>query len=178
MRLRYQMTGASFLETKGDVVVKKSKVWLAVAGIVLKGADALVVKKTYSGLRGKWSFPAGFVKPGETIDQAVVREVLEETGVTAEVRQVVAIRSGVIRDEISDNMIVFVMNFVSGEPRPQEGEISETAFLPVAELITHPLATGYMRIILPQIPQLSSYLVGREYQIDPVFEYTSYRIFT
>ena len=41
----------------------------------------LVVMKRYGGLHAKWSFPAGFVSRDETIDQAILREVKEETGV-------------------------------------------------------------------------------------------------
>jgi len=158
--------------------VRQEKVWLGACGIVLRGDEALVVKKTYGGLKDKWSFPAGFVEPGETVDQAAVREVLEETGVTATVRQVAAIRSGVIRGEISDNMVVFVMDYVSGEPRPQEGEISEAVFLPIARLIEDPLSSTYLKIILPQVPKMARALIGRDYEIDPVFHYTTYKIFS
>lgn len=157
--------------------MKESKVWLAAAGIVIKGDEALVVKKTYGGLKGKWSFPAGFVEPGETVDQAAIREVMEETGVQASIRQVVAIRTGVIRDEISDNMVVFAMDYVGGEPIPQPGEIEVATFLPIEQLIVDPLSTEYMRIILPHIPDLRNALLGGEHQPDPVFGYTSYKIF-
>ncbi len=159
--------------------MKESKVWLAAAGIVLKGDEALVVKKTYGGLKGKWSFPAGFVEPGETVDQAAVREVWEETQVEATIRQVIAVRTGVIRDEISDNMVVFVMDYVSGEPVARPGEIEVAQFLPVQQLITDPLSTEYMRIILPHIPKYPiNALIGGEYQPNPVFGYTSYKIFS
>lgn len=157
--------------------MRDSKVWLGAAGIVLRDNTALVVKKTYGGLKGKWSFPAGFVEAGETIDQAAEREVLEETGITAKVRQVAAIRSGVIKGEISDNMVVFVMDYISGEPVPQEGEIETAAFVPIHELIADPLSSDYMRIILPQVPGMELYLTAQEYQIDPVFQYTTYKIF-
>ncbi|WP_139490790.1 NUDIX domain-containing protein [Brevibacillus dissolubilis] len=157
---------------------KRSKVWLGAAGIVVRGDEVLVVKKAYGGLKGKWSFPAGFVDPGETVDNAAVREVLEETGITAKVRQAVAIRSGVIRGEISDNMVVFVMDYVSGEPVPREGEIETAVFMPIREMMEDPLGTEYMRIILPLVPDLPSYLTAKEYQINPVFQYTEYKIFT
>lgn len=158
--------------------MKRSNVWLGAAGIVIKEGKALVVKKSYGGLQGKWSFPAGFVEPGETVDQAAVREVLEETGITASVRQVAGIRTGVIKGEISDNMVIFLMDYIDGEPKPQPGEIDVATFLPVEELIHDPLSSEYLRIILPDLPtDLSNALLGREYQIDPVFGYTTYKVF-
>ncbi len=158
--------------------MRESKVWLGAAGIVVKDDQVLVVKKSYGGLKGKWSFPAGFVEPGETVDEAAVREVREETGVQAVIRQVAAVRSGVIDREISDNMVVFLMDYVAGEPCPQSGEIEEARFLPIDRLIGDPLGTQYMRVILPTIRQLPPVLTGRSYPIDPVFRYTTYKIFS
>lgn len=151
--------------------------WLGACGIVIRGEEALVVKKAYSGLKGQWSFPAGFVQQGETVDEAAVREVAEETGVAAVVRQVAAIRSGVIRDTISDNMVVFWMEYVSGEPRPQEGEIAEARFMPIRELMADPLSSTYLKIILPSYAERERGMAGKTYDIDPVFQYTDYKIF-
>ncbi|HBZ81309.1 MULTISPECIES: NUDIX domain-containing protein [Brevibacillus] len=157
--------------------MREGKVWLGACGIVIRGEEALVVKKAYSGLKGQWSFPAGFVQQGETVDEAAVREVLEETGIEAAVRQVAGIRSGVIRGSISDNMVVFWMDYVSGEPRPQEGEIVEARFLPIPELMEDPLSSTYLKIILPDYTKREKGMEGQSYEIDPVFQYTSYKIF-
>ncbi|QQE75313.1 NUDIX domain-containing protein [Brevibacillus composti] len=158
--------------------MKRSNVWLGACGIVIRGEEALVVKKAYGGLKGQWSFPAGFVEPGETVDAAAVREVQEETGVQAVVRQLAAVRSGVIRETISDNMVVFWMDYLSGEPRPQEGEIETAAFLPIEQLIQDPLSSTYLKIILPQYREREQGLIGRDYPIDPVFQYTAYKVFS
>jgi 8-oxo-dGTP diphosphatase len=93
---------------------KRGHVWLAAAGIVLNDAgDWLVVKKKYGGLQGQWSLPAGFVQRGETADEAVIREVEEETGIQAEVIGLIGLRTGVIDDEISDNMMIFLLKALS-----------------------------------------------------------------
>lgn len=157
--------------------MREGNVWLGACGIVIRGEEALVVKKAYSGLKGQWSFPAGFVQQGETVDQAAEREVLEETGVVSVTRHVAGIRSGVIRGTISDNMVVFWMDYVSGEPRPQEGEITETLFMPISQLLTDPLSSTYLKLILPAYAARGKGMTGQSYEIDPVFQYTDYKVF-
>ncbi|MGM0875486.1 MAG: NUDIX domain-containing protein [Bacillota bacterium] len=118
---------------------KRGNVWLAVSGIVRnENNDWLVVKKKYGGLKGKWSFPAGFVEQGETIDEAVVREVQEETGIVGRVEGVIGIRSGVIKDVISDNMIIFTLNAESDSIIVQIDELEEAAFIHPKTLLHDP----------------------------------------
>lgn len=45
----------------------------------------LLVRRANDPGRGRWSLPGGRVEPGETDEQAVTREVLEETGITVTV---------------------------------------------------------------------------------------------
>jgi mutator protein MutT len=119
--------------------LKRGNVWLAVSGIVRNECNEwLVVKKKYGGLKGQWSFPAGFVEQGETIDEAVVREVQEETGITGKVEGVIGIRSGVIKDVISDNMIIFTLTAETETITVQMDELEEAAFIHPQTLIHHP----------------------------------------
>lgn len=124
---------------KGGSILTQSKrgnVWLAVSGIVANNeGEWLVVKKKYGGLKGKWSFPAGFVNEGETIDEAVLREIKEETGISASIDGVVGIRSGVIREVISDNMVIFSLLAESNEIQVQEEELEEAAFIHPKKLV-------------------------------------------
>lgn len=50
-------------------------------GVVLMGSQA-VLRRT---ARGEYLFPKGHLEPGETLEQAAVREVAEETGLEAEI---------------------------------------------------------------------------------------------
>ncbi|MGA9289864.1 MAG: NUDIX hydrolase, partial [Anaerobacillus sp.] len=114
---------------------KRGKVWLAAAGIVESDGKYLVVMKKYGGLKGQWSFPAGFVDAGETMDEAAKREVLEETGVVAEITGIAGIRSGVIDHDISDNLVVFHMRMIKETTMCDTNEISESKFLSKEELL-------------------------------------------
>lgn len=53
---------------------------VAVGGIVVHDGALLLVRRGRAPGRGQWSVPGGRVRPGETLHEAVVREVAEETG--------------------------------------------------------------------------------------------------
>lgn len=96
---------------------------LAVACIIpLDGGILLGRRATAPGL-GKWSFPSGYVNLGETLESAAEREVLEETGLQVQVRQLVSVYSE------TDNPVVLVVyeaRVISGNPEPG-AEMSEVA---------------------------------------------------
>lgn len=55
------------------------------AVVVVDGNRVLLVKRGQAPLKGEWSLPGGVVELGETLQAAVFREVLEETGLEVEV---------------------------------------------------------------------------------------------
>lgn len=58
----------------------------SVLGVVVHGANVLLVRRINPPDAGKWGFPGGWIDPGETMAQAAVRELFEETQVRAEAR--------------------------------------------------------------------------------------------
>jgi mutator protein MutT len=56
------------------------------AVIVRSDANVLLVRRGRPPLAGSWSLPGGRVEAGETLEQAVVREVLEETALRVRAR--------------------------------------------------------------------------------------------
>ncbi len=55
---------------------------LGVSAVLFRGDRVLMVERGGVPLQGQWSLPGGGVETGETLDAAVRREVLEETGLT------------------------------------------------------------------------------------------------
>jgi len=157
---------------------KRGKVWLAVAGLV-KSPDGqwLVVKKRYGGLKGQWSLPAGFVDIGETADEAVLREVKEETGISCRVKGLLGLRSGVIKEEISDNLLVFLLEPIDNLIiKHQENELFEARFIAPedlqndedASILLHYLIRQSQNMVIPGVDDLDP---GKQ------FHYTAYKIF-
>ncbi len=56
---------------------------VAVGAIALDGERILIVRRGHGPAAGEWSVPGGRVRWGETLAEAVVREVKEETGLEA-----------------------------------------------------------------------------------------------
>ncbi len=47
----------------------------------VEGVTVLLIKRKYEPFKGQWAIPGGFVKEKESLESAVERELLEETGV-------------------------------------------------------------------------------------------------
>jgi len=158
---------------------KRGKVWLGASAIVMNSnGEWLVVKKTYSGLKGMWSLPAGFVEGNETADQAAIREVKEETGLECKLEGMVGFRTGILHGDISDNMAIFLLRPEREDQLliPQEKEISEVAWKTPFELKDDPNVSVMIHEIAERA--IESGLLEME-QMNPGdwFGYTSYKLF-
>jgi ADP-ribose pyrophosphatase len=57
---------------------------VAVGAVVIRDNSVLLIRRANPPMAGLWSIPGGRVKPGETLQQAAERELLEETGIQAQ----------------------------------------------------------------------------------------------
>jgi ADP-ribose pyrophosphatase YjhB (NUDIX family) len=156
---------------------KRGKVWLGVLGLV-RSSDGkwLVVKKKYSGLKGMWSLPAGFVNAGETADEAVLREVKEETGIDCSIKGLIGLRTGVIKGEISDNMLMFLLEPIGSEEiQHQEAELFEAKFMSPEELLLDENTSILIHELIQNKISVKPCIDG----LNPgdQFGYTAYKIF-
>lgn len=69
----------------------------------------VLVKRLFEPLAGQWSVPGGTVEVGETLEAAVAREIVEETGLTVDVGPIVEVFDRIFRDEDSSVRYHFVL---------------------------------------------------------------------
>ncbi|MDK2982266.1 MAG: A/G-specific adenine glycosylase [Chloroflexota bacterium] len=119
--------------------VKKKPVpeYPVVAAVIRRGEHVLVDKRRADGLLGGlWEFPGGKVEPGETLEEALVREIREELGVAVSVGAAL----GTYRHAYTHFKVVvtaFETHILSGEPAALESD--ELQWVLPAELDQYPM---------------------------------------
>ena len=107
---------------------------IGVGGAVVQDGRLLLVRRASRRGRGNWQVPGGFLEPDETIEQAVVREVAEEAGVTAEVEGVLALRNRYDPESGNSLYIVLLLRALSGEPKPDGHEVDQAGYFTLEEI--------------------------------------------
>lgn len=105
-------------------------------GIVIRDGKALLIQRGLNPGRGNWQIPGGYVEADETIPAAVEREVFEEAGIVARVREVVGFRHSASTPDrpVANLYVVFLLDWISGEPRGDGVESLDAGFFSPAEL--------------------------------------------
>jgi 8-oxo-dGTP diphosphatase len=69
-----------------------------VGALIIEGNRILLVERGREPLKGYWSLPGGILEVGELLDEAIRREVLEETGLVVEPVEMVEIFERIMKD--------------------------------------------------------------------------------
>ena len=92
---------------------------MGVGGVVLIDGRVVLIRRGKEPLRGRWVIPGGTVELGETLQEAVVREMQEETGLLVAPREVVLVFDRIQREgpsvEYHYVIIDYACEYVSGE---------------------------------------------------------------
>jgi len=109
----------------------------------------LLIKRNTPPFVGYWGLPGGRMEPGETIEQTIVRECKEETGLDVEVVTKIGeyVEKG-IEDEIDYEYYptCFVVKRVGGELKRQESEIQDIQLFQIGNL-PFPLAFEHDKMV-------------------------------
>jgi 8-oxo-dGTP diphosphatase len=75
---------------------------VGVGGVIIQDGRALLIRRGTEPLKGEWSIPGGMLEIGETLVQGVERELLEETGLTVRVIELIEIFERISHEKIPD----------------------------------------------------------------------------
>ncbi len=116
---------------------RKTPHYTVVAGVIRRGEAVLLARRPEGGLLGGlWEFPGGKVEPGESLEQALVRELREELALEVKVGAAI----GTYRHAYSHFRITLhalCAFVVRGAPAPQEGQ--RVVWAPLARLDEYPM---------------------------------------
>jgi 8-oxo-dGTP diphosphatase len=132
--------------------------YLAVSAAIVRDGHVLVVQRARAPAAGLFTLPGGVVEVGETLLEAVMREVREETSLTIEPVALAGFREAIARDgdgRVERHFVIlpFAARWLAGEPRLSE-ELSDARWLRPADLATLPTTPGLAAIVATAFERL------------------------
>jgi 8-oxo-dGTP diphosphatase len=122
------------------------------------GNKILLIKRNTIPFKGYWALPGGRMDPGEKVEQTIVREVKEETGLDVTiVRKVGEYVEKGVKDDVDYEYYptCFVVKPVGGEIKKQESEIQEIKLFNLNDL-PKPLAFVHEEMIKDYVDALKT----------------------
>jgi ADP-ribose pyrophosphatase YjhB (NUDIX family) len=132
---------------------------VGVGGVVISGGRVLLIRRATEPLRGEWSIPGGLLECGERLPEGVARELLEETGLTVRVGELVEALDRIFFDPQGSAegfnpakpryhyvILDYLCEIAGGEARPG-GDAMELAFAREEELENYKLAPKTVEVI-------------------------------
>jgi ADP-ribose pyrophosphatase YjhB (NUDIX family) len=119
---------------------------LGVGAIIFDADKVLLVERAGEPLKGWWSIPGGLLETGEKLEDAVRREVLEETGLAVEVMYRFDVFERIMRDpegraEYHYVLVDYVCRALSGDLQPGD-DVSRVEWVPCARLHEYKVTSG------------------------------------
>ena len=128
-----------------------SRPYLAVSAAIIRDGKVLIVRRARPPAFGIFTLPGGGVEIGETLREAVMREVMEETALTIEPLGLAGYREAIARDadgKVERHFVIlpFAARFVAGEIALNE-ELAEARWLVPDELAGLKTTEGLAEIV-------------------------------
>ena len=110
----------------------------AVAAVLIHDDKVLLVCRGQEPNKGRWGFPGGKIEVGETIEEAALRELEEETGVRANAGKKLTAFDVIVRDEKQQTLFHYVLipvrcHWLKGEPIAAS-DAAAAAWFPISDL--------------------------------------------
>jgi len=123
---------------------------VGVGGVVVRDGRALIIRRGKEPLFGRWTVPGGTVELGETLEEALVREMEEETGLHVEPVEILTVFDRIQREDgrvVYHYVIVdYLCRWRSGEARAASDAL-EVAWTSAAELPGYDLPAKALEVV-------------------------------
>src|ERR1700730_12598857 len=131
---------------------------VGVGGVIIVQGRALLIRRGSEPLLGEWSIPGGMLELGETLEEGVARELLEETGLTVRVIELIEVfdriyvestagaNEGKKRPRFHDVIVDYLCERLSGEA-VAGSDVTDVAFASEEELGEYNLTETATRIL-------------------------------
>ncbi len=125
--------------------------YVGVGIVVFRGDDVLLARRGKPPVRHAWSIPGGAQEIGETVQEAALRELMEETALDAEIIGLIDVVDGITRDDdgrvrFHYTLVDFVAEWRGGEAKAGS-DVAEIRWTPFADIEHEPLWEETVRII-------------------------------
>lgn len=134
--------------------------FLAVSAAIIRDGKILVVRRARKPAQDLFTMPGGVVESGETLEQAVKREVREETALEIQPVALAGYREALMRDKAGNLerhfvILCFASRWISGEPELNE-ELAEAHWISPDELAGLRTTEGLSEIVRAAFDRLDS----------------------
>ena len=131
---------------------------VGIGGVIIDQGRTLLIRRSSEPLRGEWSIPGGTLELGETLEDGVARELLEETGIKVRVIDLIEVFDRIYADDgtIAAHaekkprfhyvIVDYLCERISGEPRAGS-DVTNVALALEEELGKYQLTETATRIL-------------------------------
>ena len=131
---------------------------VGVGGVIIDDGRALLIRRGSEPLLGEWSIPGGTLELGETLEEGVARELLEETGLEVRVLELIEVFDRIYVESTAGGaeprkgprfhyvIVDYLCERLGGQARAGS-DVTDVAFAREDELHTYKLTETAARIL-------------------------------
>jgi ADP-ribose pyrophosphatase YjhB (NUDIX family) len=132
---------------------------VGVGGVIIENGRTLLIRRGSEPLLGEWSIPGGMLELGETLEEGVARELLEETGLVVRVIELIEVfdriylestagaQEGQKRPRFHYVIVDYLCERLAGEPAAGS-DVTDVAFATEEDLAKYNLTETATRILM------------------------------